>query len=224
MRRKKKKPIWKTGHSGQRIRCRRCGKSFNERSRRDNFNLFRGEPGKMAQQVFLDVLAASLDISGVARAQSVGDVPAEAPRPTKEFRVMYVLDIVHAEHRGPAAVEAPQHGSRRIKDIRFGVHQLADLLESEIAGEFVKSATAGKGCCAADTVPQGEELVANDCDLEIIAIPKLLVEMLIPLGDKYAESASVARAGKAFQKSQDVRGDTADKGRIDVETVDSDSH
>ena len=137
---------------------------------------------------------------------------------------MDMLDVVHGEHRGPAVVEAPENGTRSIKNIRFVVHQPPDLLESEIVGEFKEFAAARKQRCAADFGPQREEPITCNDDFEMVELPKLLEEMLIPFVDEYAESAAVSCACEAFQKTNSVRCYAADKGRIHVEAVDSDPH
>src|SRR5277367_5786960 len=100
---------------------------------------------------------------------------------------MDVLDVVHREHRGLAAVKAPQNRTRSIKNIRFVIHQLPGLLEREIVGELKEFAAARKESRAADLGPQREEPVTDIDNLKMIAAPKLLEEMLILPADKNAE-------------------------------------
>src|SRR5258707_2533258 len=108
----------------------------------------------MVQQVFLDVIAASLEIVGMASAQTISDSPAKTHWPTKEFRVMNVLDVMHGQHRGLADVETGQCHGRRIDDVRFRIHLFSDLLEYRVAGELIEIAAGGKKRGSADFAPK----------------------------------------------------------------------
>src|SRR4029077_8448220 len=107
--------------------------------RRNNLNPFRSQPGKMTQEIFLGVLAVGLKIIRMPRAQTVGDIPAQTRRPTEKFRVMDVLNIVHGEHSWLPAVEAAEHRSRSVEQVRFGLHELSNLSEKAIAGNFIET-------------------------------------------------------------------------------------
>src|SRR5271163_2436883 len=105
----------------------------------------------------------------MARTQSVSDLSADPPGPAEELRVVDMLDIVHAEHSGFAAVETPKHRSRRVKDIRFFIHQLPDVFENETVSELVEASAANERCCPAHPSPQRKQAVVNNTNLEIIA-------------------------------------------------------
>src|ERR1039458_8101346 len=95
LRREKEKPLRQTVPFAD-IRGTRCRKSLDRHARGDDFDLVRRDLAKMGDQIFFDEMTARLKVVGVARTETIGDPPAQAPRPAKEFRVMNLLDVVHA--------------------------------------------------------------------------------------------------------------------------------